>query len=237
MANSLAWIKAGAAGNGLLTNLEACWPMEQLTGTDAPDVSGNGNTLLHQGTPTQESDHVEGSFSAGVGGVSYFLAAGSFPTSSVVSFSALMWFKFTSGTAFPNPLLTWSGAANSWALAVGTNNTSLTFFVTNAANTSNFTAISTVNVSAAAWHMAVITFDVVSKVGLISVDNETQVSTGTTDGLNSITDPLAVGAFATGSPPAAHIDETAYWLSRVLSASDISTLWNGGTGLFFPSWS
>jgi hypothetical protein len=61
------WVAGGATNFTADANMISYWMMEQATGTDAPDGSSSGNTLGHLsdgGGPTQDADHMQGSYSA-----------------------------------------------------------------------------------------------------------------------------------------------------------------------------
>lgn len=225
----------GGGGNGLLNNLFAVWEFEQADNTDTTDATGNGRTLTHFGTTQRSATHIEGTFatdSAQNAGFSN-LVASAYNTNgdfSIVGWAnggsdGDAWISWNGGGSAQNTLTiyfdhtgTFAGGVDHWKA-----------IVRKADNTGNYTPVSsTVTISGAGWHMIAVVVDGTAKTTSLSVDGETFVTTGTTDGLSpSLDEGFQFGRVAS------LVDETAWWVNRKLSQSDITTLYNSGSGFFY----
>lgn len=90
--------------------------------------------------------------------------------------------------------------------------------------------------SLSTWHHVVVTYDVSTTKMQVYLDNGTPAEQAS--GPTSIPDDTGtfrIGAFTAGGDYFdGAIDETGLWKSRVLSASDVTSLYNSGAGLTYP---
>lgn len=226
------YVAPSGSGNGLLNNLYSVWEMEQADNANVVDATGASHVAVRFGTIQRTTTHIEGTFAAesaqNAGWTNYSDTA--FNTNG--SFSCSAWII---GASDGDQIITYNGfggAVNSFTLyfdgagVFGTANRWLCV-VRNAANTANYLATSTVNANTGT-NLVVAVWDSGSNIGRISVNGETFVATATTDGLNSASDE----GFQWGRV-AARIDESCWWVNRVLSQGDVTLLWNSGNGLFY----
>lgn len=235
-------VATGGAGNSLLNNLYSVWEMEQADNTDVVDATGQSHTATKFGTTQRTTTgHIEGSFasdSAGNSGWSNFVNT-AYNTNG--DFSGYSW---VSNTGDGDAILNFNGGGtktNSFAVyfdgagLFGTANRWV-LLIRKADNSGNYKANSTVTANTGT-NMVVWTWNSATLEGKISVNGETLVGTGTTDGLNTNTDEgFQVGRVG------GQIDETAWWVNRVLNDTDITALkgtynfsTGAGTPLFYSS--
>lgn len=223
-----------AAGLGLQTNCTAFWEFENTGWTDA---TGNGTTLTATGSPTSSNTApaLVGNYSAYSGSAYLSAASNSNITTSNGSFSAQMWIYTTSpmgSVAFGKGA---GGFGNQeWSLGIrfsGSNLWSFTHYdssstVTNADDSTTF-ATST-------WVHLVATYNSATK-GMVLYRNATSVGTNTAaNQVNSTANALSVGQSSFGGggvPSGTRIDQCGFWKGRILSAGDVTALYNSGAGL------
>ena len=227
-------------GLGLQTNLTGFWSLEDTSWTDD---TGNGTTLTGTGSPTSVSGLVGNAVSLD-GSTQYLSAAsntnieagtGDFSVQAwvnldVVKVSSLAIFSKTNNAA----------GVGEWGLGVGTTssnvwrfaciNTSLTQFNASAAASGDGLA------ATGSWFHLVGTFTASTGAMALYVNgsaNGTETLTGT---LNAGAAVLNVGRL----PPTTVlqdglIDQCGFWKGRVLSADDVTALYNGGAGLSYAA--
>lgn len=208
------------------TNLEAYYKFDETSGTTATDAE-NSNDLTITGCTVNQTGKLTKAYDFDgtndyVSGTITNLPIGS------TARSVNMWVYshdvgnyidfFTYGTAATNQLFHFR------------QNNDATIWFQDQGTTVNSTGTLTVNT----WHMVTMTFDGTDTVKLYIDGSEdgssasfSSVNTGTTYGAN-------IGRYPTGAEYwNGLIDEVSVW-SRALSASDISDLYNSGSGLAHP---
>lgn len=227
---------SGAAGLGLQTSCTGFWELENTSWTDA---TGNGTTLTGTGSPTSVSGLVGNA--ASFDGSTQYLSAASNTSISADSgdFSCQAWVNldvvkvsslgiFSKGQG--------SGGDNEWGLGVGTTtsnvwrfacvNTGFTQFNAGAAASGDGLA------ATGAWYHLVGTFTASTgamQLYVNGVANGTATLTGT---LQDTSSTLNIGRLGSGAVlQDGLIDQCGFWKGRVLSAGDVTALYNGGAGL------
>lgn len=86
------------------------------------------------------------------------------------------------------------------------------------------------------WHLVIAYYDNPSKTIGISINAGTPNTAllGGDDTIRDGTNVFALGGCTAGEGYDTQMDEVMWW-NRVLTAEERSLLWNGGTGLFYPS--
>jgi hypothetical protein len=230
---------APAAGGslGLQTNLTGFWSFENTSWTDD---TGNGTTLKGTASPTSVSGKVGNAVS--LNGSTQYLQATS--NSNIVtaggSFSVQCWVNAASAVG---ESIIFSKSANTFGnfeWGFGNRFTSAnvwSFRVTNT-STGHFRAEDTVAASFGSWVHLVGTFN--SSTGaVILYKNGSQVGTATLTGTvnSSASAPLNVGQDGSGGiiTAATLVDQCGFWKGRVLSAGDVTALYNSGAGLTYAA--
>lgn len=236
--------------NGLLDSVVAMWPMNNNI-FDSLDVyaSGGGGTTFPFSHVAGVTASVTGKFVPGLAKAFSTSSANrmDFDDSSGQVFAAgdndftVMAWVFSSRTTNNPYLAKWPSDAsnNSWLLLNVAASQSHQFSCSGDGTLADETIVTIANPDTSGggsfWQLVVAGFDSGTQEVWISLDGgaKTRVSHtgGAFAGGNS---RLSVGWFATlfGSHDQ---DESAYW-DRQLSDSDISTIWNGGTGLRMTEW-
>lgn len=207
-------------------NLISYWKMD--TNGSFPDAHGSNDGTIHGATYTS-SGVINGAYS--FDGNDY-VAIGSSP-SLTGDYSILIWFK-TSSSATANMTGRYdSGATDGVAVRIYTGKVQVFHLIQSPFVYNNCVSASTV--SDGDWHMAIATFEdgVGSK---LYVDNATVVSDSTQTGAVTPVKNFWIGAqdrivqplYFTGT-----IDEVGVW-SRALTGSEVSSLYNSGSGLAYP---
>lgn len=228
-------------GNGLLANLYSVWEMEQADNGDVVDATGNSRIATHTGTDQRTVRRVEGSFSHDSAQSSGWTNNSSTFFNTNGSFSAYAW---VSNSVDADTLIGFSRygtTTNKFTIYfdnAGTfsgGNQHWKFVVRNTNGASNIAIASSTVDASAGWHMVVVTWDSSTTTAQISVDGETFVSTGSTgqawnQGFNSGTAPNSGFSFGMVAGP---IDESAFWIDRVLTQANVTSLYASGAGFFY----
>lgn len=224
-------VHSTGGGLGLQTSCTGFWSLENSSWTDD---TASGTTLTGTASPTNPAGIVGNG--VGLDGSTQFLSAAS--NANILngggSFSAQCWVNIPSpGAGFTGvKLFSKANAAfaqDEWGFGGGT---FWTFVVWNTSS-SSFTCTSAVTL-ASGWHHLVGTLNSSTGAALIYVDGSVSGSGATLTGTmnSSASAPLNIGRIPGGIlPVAATIDQCAFWKGRVLSAGDVTLLYNSGAGL------
>jgi hypothetical protein len=222
---------------GLQTNLTAFWSLENTSWTDD---TGNGTTLTGTGSPTTTTGKV-GNGASLVASTSYLqctsntniLNGGS-------SFSVQVW---ANATTPPGEWLFFNKSNDAFAnreWGLGTRFTgSFSSFSFRCDNTSStaFRAEDSVAATTGSFVHLVGTFN--SSTGaMILYKNGSQVGTATLTGTmtSSASAPLSFNAHNTAIGTQNFVvDQAGFWKGRVLSAADVTALYNSGNGLSYAA--
>lgn len=226
------------AGLGLQTNCTAFWEFESTSWTDA---TGNGTTLSDVGTPTSVAGKVGNAASVGNSVNALTAASNANIISGTGSLSVACWINSPSApgniTIFFNKRLGTFGN-DEWGF--GTNFSGSNRWCFSRYNTSStaFTALAAAGSGdfATGWHHLVGTYDGATKAVALYLDGAATGSGATLTGTagSSASATLGIGRNGAGTPLAQNpllVDQAGIWLGRVLSAGDVTALYNGGSGL------
>lgn len=223
----------GGGGLGLQTSCTAFWEFET---TGWVDATGNGTTLTPTAAPGTTTGKVGNA--VGLNGSTQFLSAASNTNVSAGggSFSAAVWVNLSSATSVN---MIFSKSANSFGnfeWGFGTRFTSAnvwTFRCTNT-GTSHFQADDTVGIATGSFVHLVGTYDSGTKI-LTLYKNGSSVGTNTLTGTlnSSASATINVGEEGGASPilVSSAMDQSGFWKGRILSAGDVTALYNSGSGL------
>lgn len=227
---------AVAAGLGLQTNLTGFWSFENTSWTDD---TGNGSTLTGTGSPTSVAGLVGNAVS--LNGSTQYLQCTS--NSNLVTASGSFSFAFWINGATP-PNTGWVSKDNNafgqreWIARTRFTTSNVYSWTAFDSSSTGYNCDSNVSISAG-WHFFVGTFNATGLAMKIYIDG-TDVTQGTptvTGAVNS----SASAPFNIGFTPstilssAALVDQLGFWKGRVLSASDVTALYNSGSGLSYAA--
>jgi len=207
----------------LLENLEAYYKLDESSGNDRLDASGNGKTLTQQnGTVNSVAGKIN---NAAQPGTSWLKSSGFVSRSDM---TIVCWVKPTSGGGVD----TVAFKSNDFELSY--NKTAQTFKIEIWQTATNHSAVS-LNVSADQWHMIVAQYRSSQNDVRISVNAGAWVTTPASGSPKSNTNDLRLGWDGATSGPRwdRPLDEFGYW-SSVLTDDDIDILYNSGAGVSHP---
>jgi len=229
---------SGGGGLGLQTSLTGFWSLENTSWTDD---TASATTLTGTASPTTASGKVGNAVS--LNGTTQFLSAASNANieNGGSSFSVQAWVNMTSVVPGTQTIFSKTNDAfgqREWGLGskfTSSNVWSLTLFNT---GSSQFDCNSTVTCTTGAWVHLVGTFNVSGGVCKIYVNGTDTTSgspalTGTMN--SSASAPLNVGRDGATIIGACLIDQAGFWKGRILSAGDVTALYNSGSGLSYAA--
>lgn len=234
-AGQAAFYKAAGGGSlGLQTSLGAFWSLENTSWLD--DTVG-ATTLTGIASPTAAAAKVGNG--ASLNGSTQYLTAAS--NTNIAngggSFSVQAWANSgTAGDGFITNKSAGSFGDRDWML--GSTFTSGNFYCFSVFNTSQtqFDAVSAVAV-ASGWHHFVATYNSATKAIIIYVDGAASGPGATLTGTanSSAAAPIYIGTSEAAGTPRLNgtVDQVGFWKGRILSAGDVTALYNGGTGLTY----
>lgn len=226
---------AASGGLGLQTNCTAFWEFETTSWLDA---TGNGSTLTGTGSPTTAAGKVGNAVSIPTINTDYLSCASNTNLlNGGSSFSVAGWIN-SSGSSV-GILAYFNKDNNSFGQrewGIGTRFTSSNVFSFTLFNTSTtqFNCDSLVTVSSG-FHQIVGTFDSSTGAALIYVDGSVSGGGVTVTGTmqSTASAPFSVGRTVSGAPfgVGTLVDQVGFYKGRILSASDVTALYNSNSGL------
>lgn len=224
---------AASGSLGLQTSLGSFWSLDNTLN----DATGNVTALTNNNTVTFVSP--PGGGLAAVTNCANFVSASSQYLSHVdatginvagIDFSISFWFYATTNNKYFFSKSTGAfGSRECEALQVFGSAFTIRFSVNNG------TQLNSANTSGSAWHNCVITWNNTSKAQIVYIDGASSGS-GTGSANPTGTSQLNIGADAA---PAnffgGNIALFGIWRSRILSAGDVTLLYNGGAGLSYAA--
>jgi hypothetical protein len=210
----------------LLTNIKGYWKLDEASGT-AADASGNGNTLTNNNTVTYSTGKINNG--AVFNGTTNFLSLAN--GSSLVQggpMSIAGWAKFTTvGSAW--------GFRNDSNCDFYLNPFSATQAEVRYRNSSGtaFTFTGVSNYDTTFRHYA-ITWDGTTAILYVNGSSVNSVAGGANTYFTNTAVTFTIGKNeGSGSFMAGTVDEVGLW-AQCLSSGDITSLYNGGTGIQYP---
>ena len=226
--------------SSLLTNLAGYWPLDEASGNALDSLSLND--LADNNTVGAAAGKVNGARSFAAASLQYFSHASNstFQTGDV-DFTLTAWVKLSSkpgtmeivgkrggGAGSLEYYLRYDGVGDRFNFEVSPNGSTP---VTNVVANTLGSPVVGVWYFVACWH------DSVNNQLGISVNAGAADTTSFSSGVFAGTSAFKIGATAdsgTNEYWDGLIDEVGFWKNRVLSASDLSTLYNGDAGLAYP---
>lgn len=219
---------------------QAYYKLDESSG-NAADATGNGYTLTNNGTTTYTTGKINngGDFGASNSTKSFSIDSatplGLTTTDLSTAFSVACWLNQTTSvaTVYPLTILCKNGTArNTFGLVVNTN--SLEFFVYDGTYSQYSTGSSCSN---GTWVHFAVTYDGTNFRCYVNGSLVLTQSRAMSTFVDATSGGFGLGAFRSNSSSSAYwsglIDEVGVWKST-LSGSDISSLYNGGTGIQYP---
>lgn len=236
----LPWAGGGApAPSSLLTGLVAYWQLEEASGNRA-DATGRGNTLAPTNTPGNAAGRVSNAVQF-VAASSQDLHATSNADMQIGDNTATIacWAYLDTKTVERTVLCKYGGAAANWEYGIRYNATNDRFEFLWAKDALLTIAIATASTfgspSLATWYFIVAQHDPATDLIKISVNNGAFNTAATSGGFNTSSINFTVGARGSGGGNFmdGRVDEVGKW-TRLLSAAEITSLYNGGNGTTYP---
>lgn len=234
-----AGVYAPAGGGGALGLQTSLGSFFSLDNTLA-DATGAVTNLTNNGTVTFVSP--PGGGLAAVTNCANFVSASSQYLSHAdatgintvgVDFSIQFWYYATGNSNFFTSKATGGFGSREFEISYG--------FGTGSANPitigiNNLDSLATGNITNTAWHHLVFTFNNTSKATVIYIDGSSAATKTMTGVTTAGTSQLNIGANATpGSYWGGNFALYGIWRSRVLSAGDVTLLYNSGAGLSYAA--
>lgn len=226
------------AGLGLQTNCTAFWEFENTSWLDA---TGNGTTLTGSGSPTSVAGKVGNAVSVTATGQYLTASSNANILNGGSSFSAQCWINsggsaVTEGTIFNKDNNAFG--QREWAFGVRFTTANVWSFLVSNTSTSLFRADAAASgaglVAGSTWVHLLATFNSSTGAVVLYVNGSASGSGATLTGTmnSSASAPLNVGRNPSATINAASlIDQCGFWKGRVLSAGDVTALYNSGNGL------
>ncbi|MGH7186131.1 MAG: LamG domain-containing protein [Pseudomonadota bacterium] len=214
----------------LTDSLVAYWKLDEASGTRV-DATGRGNDLATVvGSPGSAAGKVGNAVDTSSGNYLEGPVGGDLsPGNADFTIAAWLWFDALSGEG--DIVNKWQSGNFEYSLATdGSNN--LKFFVSDGSFPS-VTATTFGAVSTSTWYFVVAWHDSVGDAIKIVVNDGTVETTAHAGGVNTGSAPFSVGRAPFGSPHDGRVDEVGFW-TRLLTAGEITALYNGGAGLAYP---
>ncbi len=198
------------------------------------DSSGNANTLTNHGA-TQGGSGIIGDCAQLVAASSQWLEGPNFSTTPASSFTFAFWLNPTSLASNANSVPAFlydDGSSGVFIQIVDGSGHMKSQFITSAGAVTSQDNVHAL--SASAWNLVVIYFDLANnKVGL-QINNNTPVETSLGGGtLLSVVAFFILGKFEGGFFYDGGMDEVGFW-NVVLTPTQRASLWNSGAGVTYP---
>jgi hypothetical protein len=239
-----------APGNGLLNSLTSYWKFDddRAAGGTSVDSTGNGHGILLSvnaaaGNTNCPGGEINGALCIGIGGSSGSNSDAVFSMGLGVSFTFSLWVFSTDWSSlldvfyiseFDNNSL-----ANSAFWLVHTNVPPLVLRWVGQDTGGNLFGVSAGAPTNSVWAHIVCGYDAGTSQHFVYFNNGARQNVASvTNGIKSVATAFRAGEPVNGAAPAQpnqRIDEMGFWKNRVLSATDVATLYNGGAGLPFSS--
>jgi len=206
----------------LTDNLLSYWKLDESSGNAADSVGSN--TLTNSNV----------TYSAGkINNGAVFNGSNARFTKSSISqadgFSISAWIKWGVLDGQPAILFRKASDGSNWAITT-TNDGGNEQFKIQAYNGSSTTIVGSANISTATWYHVVAIFNGASSKLYM---NGVSVGTGTLNTGPSAADNIYFANDSGGNWATVSIDEVGWW-TRALTSGEVTTLYNGGTGLQYP---
>lgn len=218
----------------LTDNIEAYWKLDAASG-DESDSSGNGRTLTNAYDPGTTTGKINGARVFVPASSQYFIQAYDGVTGAAAR-SVQVWFKTTSAGGANTNCVFGHGSSAGAGLQWLCNIESGVIWVRCAGGN---TASAGTGYNDGNWHHLVITFTASGNVTNIAIyvdGSSLSVTTTGTTALNTTATDFYIGNSSSGGITTTFsgtLDEFGLW-SRALTSDEVTSLYNGGSGLAYP---
>ena len=223
-----------ASGLGLQTNCTGFWEFKTLSWLDS---TGNGTTLTAGGTPTVTTGPGTNSAVAVGNGTDYLTAtSNTFILNGGSSFSIQCWVNIAAPPGSPLLFNKWNGSfgADEWGWGTVFSGSNVWQFITSDTSTSLYTANSASSIATGSWIQLVGTYNSSGGAMVTYVNGSANGTGGTNTGTmqSTASAPLNVGRVPGNIiAGAVSVALCGFWKGRILSAGNVSSLYNSGSGL------
>lgn len=223
-----------ASAQHLLNTLISYWKMDAAPAGVTPDIQGSNHLTLHNSAGSVAGGIINNALVFNSATNDYVSAASNSSLQVTGSFTFSLWVKLysqVSGTILQKG----SGAAFDYTLAYDTTATGFYWTVASGPSGGSDFAFGGGLVANGVWTHIVLWYDSVGALVHIRFNDVTTFNSVTCPALIQTANQFVIGA--NGSPLAfsnCYVDEVGFW-KRVLTAAEITALYNGGAGLPFSS--
>lgn len=229
----------------LTDSLQGYWKLDESSG-DAADATASGNTLTNTNSVTYSTGKINNA--AVFDKTTKYLVSGASPANLNITgdISIQAWVNVSGAptsdvdTYTIQTRQTFPAGTNCWHFRyLNESNVKKIWAGYWSDNTTQTSSLFLQDLGTSAWHHLVVTMAVASKAIVLYVDgssvsvNETRDTSSTA--IQSATIGVAIGALPATplNPFNGSIDEVGIW-SRVLTSGEVTSLYNGGSGLAYP---
>lgn len=221
----------------LTDNLVAYWKLDESSG-DAADATGNGKTLTNENTMTYGSGLINNACSQGTNNTNKRLyLADSLSFTKTTSYSMAGWIKLNTEQTGLRNLFDVRENTTHHLMYVRTDDPSSVRKIIFGRASNGVGAVEATydqTWGTTNWYHIACVFNGSTVKGYVNGSEVASANYSTLGNGNGLSNQTTLGASGNGFIYAsAQFDEVGYW-NRELSVSEISTLYNGGTGLQYP---
>ena len=227
---------AGSTASPLLTNLIAWYSLNEASGNRADSHAG-GYTLTQNGTVNSTTGRVGNAASFSGNSANFLSQSGSQFNFGNSTFYCATW-VFSIDTSLRNIASVWDENANrQWNFDQFSGK--YRFYLTSDGlfGAGNFVVVETATYTANQWNFVEFYYNAVSDLAGIALNNGSFVTGAFSKGVfPGASTPFRIGRIAStvdSNPFNGRVDEFAVW-SRMLTAGERTTLYNGGNGIAYP---
>jgi hypothetical protein len=218
----------------ITSNLQGWWKLDDGTGTDATDSSGNNilGGLLGSTKPSWTAPGKIGAYDLTFNGSTSYVNCTNASALNPAAITISAWVNFSSLTNAYNAIVSRTPGSGYYQLFVKSNGKLAVYL--NASAFVNYDGTGTYTLTTGTWYHLVVTYS--SVAGLVTyVDNQVDKTVTANGALGSNTNVTTIGLdnATAGRIPAAQIDDVRIY-NRALSASDVLELYNY-TGISAPA--
>lgn len=214
-------------------NIQAYWKFDESSGNASDSV--NGNTLTNNGTITYSAAKINNG--ANLGTSKYFSCGDSASLSPTSDFSVSWWWKLNSITSLMVPFSKWTASGNQRSFESYYTAGNMRFGMSTTGSNEVIFGDFSWTASTATWYHLVLTRNGSTGDSKFYVNGSQQDSTknAATTNIYDSTGTLMIGQYDSGDGRWTDglIDEMGMW-TRVLSSTDVTDLYNGGSGNQYP---
>lgn len=217
----------------LIDNLVGYWKLDEASGTRYDSHSTND---------LSESGGTTSSTTGKISSAAIFTASTQYLSPSSTSlcsfgdadFSIQIWVKLTTKSSSQRVVSKFALSHGEYQIRYNAASDVFEFEVWSSAGYGGSGKVSTSSgISTGAWYHIIAYHDAAANQIGIVLNNGTPVTTSHSTGVYPVTIAFRLGDSVYGEAPDAAFDELAFW-SKVLTGGEISSLYNGGSGLAYP---